>query len=159
MSLSDLGEPFPGCLCLPCMRVAAGRKQEMIVSRVLLNSTEEMLSGKQEQRITDPTTGGQKGTKLERYDLIPVGPLAEVARIYGKGAQKYADRNWEKSYKYSLSYAALQRHVNAFWAGEDKDAETGCSHLAAAVFHCFALMQFQETNPEQDDRPKKGNKP
>lgn len=25
MSLSDLGEPFPGCLCLPCKRVTAGR--------------------------------------------------------------------------------------------------------------------------------------
>jgi hypothetical protein len=31
------------------------------------------------------------GDKL-RYDLIPVGPLAEVAKVYTIGAKKYADR-------------------------------------------------------------------
>lgn len=37
-------------------------------------------------------SGGEKGRKPERYDLIPVEPLAEVARLYGAGAEKYTRR-------------------------------------------------------------------
>lgn len=112
----------------------------------------------EEVRITS-STGGQKGSKPERYDLIPVGPLAHVARVYGKGAEKYDDRNWERGYDWSLSYAAMQRHMNAFWGGEWLDPETGVPHLACAVFHAFALMEFFETHPEFDTRPKKSTPP
>lgn len=111
----------------------------------------------EETRVTDPNTGGQKGDKLERYDLIPVGPLAEVARHYGVGARKYEDRNWEKGYRWSLSYAALQRHANAFWSGESIDPENGQMHLAAVAFHAFALMEWETTHPELDDRPNTTN--
>jgi hypothetical protein len=107
-----------------------------------------------EVTYVDPTTGGRKGTKPERYDLLPVHPLALVARHYGIGAGKYGDRNWEKGYPWSLSYAALQRHLNAFWSGEDFDQETQSPHLAAVVFHALALLEYSRTHPEMDDRQK-----
>ncbi len=113
-----------------------------------------MSSGTEERRVTDPDTGASKGQKLERFDLIPVLPLTEEARVYGRGAEKYDERNWERGYAWSLSYAALQRHVNAFWRGEDIDPETGLHHLAHAKFHCNALMEFGRTHPEKDDRVK-----
>lgn len=106
-----------------------------------------------EVRVTDPNTGGQKGQKEARFDLLPVAPLTEVAELYGAGARKYADRNWEKSYAWSLSFAAMQRHAWKFWGGEDMDPETKKHHLASVVFHCCALMEFGRTHPEQDDRP------
>lgn len=98
-------------------------------------------------------TGGEKGTKPARYDLIPTGPLNLVARLYGRGAAKYAERNWERGYEWSKSYAAMQRHLNQFWSGEWFDEEMVLPHLAAAVFHAFALLEFFETHPELDDRP------
>jgi hypothetical protein len=49
-----------------------------------------------ESVVTDPTTGGQKGKKPEEYALIPVGALAEIARVYGFGARKYEPNNWRK---------------------------------------------------------------
>jgi hypothetical protein len=107
----------------------------------------------EEKRIIDPDTNAAKGQKLQRYDLIPVNPLAEVARHYGVGASKYKERNWEKGYAWSLSYAALQRHANAFWGGESYDEESNTHHLAAVVFHALALMEYEETNMEKDDRP------
>lgn len=106
-----------------------------------------------EVRTVDNETGGEKGTKLARFDLIPPGPLWEVAQHYGRGAKKYDDRNWEKGYNWSLSYAAMQRHANAFWHGEDIDPETGSHHMAAVVFHAFALMEFRDTHQDGDDRP------
>jgi hypothetical protein len=111
----------------------------------------------EETRITNEKTGGEKGSKLERFDLIPIGPLTALARHYGIGAAKYADNNWRKGYDWHLSYAALQRHANAFWAGEDLDVDVDgqgndSPHLAAVIFHAMALLEYGQTHPELDNR-------
>ena len=106
-----------------------------------------------EVRITSPT-GGQKGRKLARFDLIPQGALWKVAELYGKGAEKYDDWNWRKGYAWSLSIGALMRHLSLFLQGEDYDKETGCHHLTAVVFHAMTLLTFEEERPEFDDRFK-----
>lgn len=108
-----------------------------------------------EVRYTDPLTGGQKGEKLARFDLLPPDILKELAEHYGKGARKYADRNMEKGYPWSKSYAACQRHLNAFWSREDTDAETGSLHLVAAAWHCFTMAWFFRHLAGTDDRPGK----
>lgn len=108
----------------------------------------------EEKRITNKLTGGQKGMKQARFGLIPSKPLWEVARVYGYGAEKYANRNWEKGYDWGLSYDAMMRHLNQFWQGEYLDDESELPHLAHAVFHCLALMQYSEHFPEFDDRSK-----
>jgi len=99
------------------------------------------------------STGAEKGTKLARFDLIPVEPLRLLAEHYGRGAQKYADRNWEKGYEWSKSFAALNRHLWAFWSGEDIDPETGSPHLTAVMWHAAAMLEYSRTHPEFDDRP------
>ena len=101
---------------------------------------------------TTSSTGGEKGMKPERYDLIPVEALASVARLYGEGTKKYSEHNWRKGYEWSKSYAALNRHLAEFWKGVDIDPETGQPHLAAVVFHAFTLLTFMEEQPEFDDR-------
>ena len=106
---------------------------------------------------TVSSTGGEKGTKPERYDLIPVEALASVARLYGQGAKKYAEHNWRKGYEWSKSYAALQRHANEFWKGVDLDPETGEPHLAAVIFHALTMITFMDEHPDFDDRYAKLN--
>ena len=109
-----------------------------------------------ERRTTYDASGGEKGVKLSRFDLIPVAPLEEVAKVYGKGAEKYAERNWEKGYEWSKSYASLHRHASAFWDGESLDEETAQHHLASVVFHALALMEFEFRGSGSDDRPVSG---
>ena len=103
------------------------------------------------------STGASKGDKLARFDMIPTGPLTQLAEHYGKGAIKYPAvdgvDNWRLGYEWSLSYAALQRHVTQFWGGEDFDRETGSHHLVAAMWHCMALLEWSAAHPEFDDRP------
>lgn len=106
-----------------------------------------------ETRVTNATTGASKGSKDARFDLIPVLALTELAKLYGFGVKKYAARNWEAGYNLSLSYAALQRHANAWWGGEDTDEETSLSHMAAVAWHAFTLFTLLQTHPEMDDRP------
>lgn len=106
-----------------------------------------------EVRIKNETTGGEKGRKNARFDLLPWAELAEVAEHYSKGAEKYADHNWRKGYDWSLSFSAMQRHLGQFWDGEEIDEETGSHHLAAAAFHALALLHFKDNHRELDDRP------
>lgn len=107
-----------------------------------------------EVRVVDPVTGGEKGSKIQRYSLLPWAELDEVAAHYGRGAAKYSDRNWERGYRWSLSMDSLMRHLTAWWGGESTDPETGSSHLSAVVFHTLALRYFEKNHPAGDDRPK-----
>ena len=108
-------------------------------------------TAKQEIRITDAKTGGQKGSKLARFALIPAEFLWALAEHYGLGARKYDDRNWERGYKWSLSVDALLRHLNQWLMGEDNDEETGSNHLIAVAWHACALFIFQRRNLGTND--------
>jgi len=108
-----------------------------------------------EVRLIDPVTGAQKGSKLARYDLIPADALEALAEVYGAGAQKYSNRNWEAGYSWGWSFAACMRHLWAFWRGHDRDAESGMYHLAHAAWHCLAMLTFVIRNIGTDDRSYK----
>jgi hypothetical protein len=110
-----------------------------------------------ETRIVD-ASGGAKGSKLARFDMIPPDVLWELAEHYGKGEAKYpsdpetGQPNWQLGYSWRLSVAALQRHLFAWLAGEDTDPETGSSHLIAVIWHCIALRWFQLHDKGKDYR-------
>lgn len=104
-----------------------------------------------ETRITDPDTGGEKGQKLARFDLIPPEFEYALAEHFGRGARKYADRNWEKGYAWGLTLAAMRRHLNDWQQGEDMDSETGSHHLIAVAWHAAVLYTFQQRGLGRDD--------
>jgi hypothetical protein len=133
---------------------------------------------------TTSATGGQKGTKLARFDLIPQGPLWELAEHFGMGALKYANHQWRQGYEWSKSIAAKARHDSEFAAGRDYDVcsndpdgcsyltadgeeyhpvrpdtcynHTGSHHMAASAWHAFVLLEFKDRFPAFDDRYKPG---
>jgi len=102
--------------------------------------------------VSDLPSGGVKGVKSARFDLLPFDALWQIALVYGMGATKYAARNWESGYDWSQSFGALQRHLALFWSGEEVDEESGLSHLAHAGWHCLALLAFQARELGNDDR-------
>lgn len=109
-----------------------------------------------EVRTVNPSTGGEKGQKAARFDLLPWDVIWLDALHYGRGAEKYESRNWEKGYNVSLSLAAAFRHLVLFALGEDVDAETGVPHPVNVRFHMAAVVRFMEKYPELDDRSKVG---
>lgn len=106
-----------------------------------------------EVRVVNPKTGGAKGRKPQRLDLVPWEPINRISEVYAFGASKYDDHNWRKGYEWSLSFAALMRHMGAFWEGEDVDPESGLPHVAHAGFHVLTLLAFMEEHGNLDDRP------
>ena len=94
-----------------------------------------------------------------RYDLIPVKPLEDIAKVLTYGAKKYGDRNWEQGIAWNRVYGAIQRHLNAFWAGEDIDPESKLPHLAHAGCEIMFLLEFMRTHAELDNRVIKSKPP
>lgn len=88
------------------------------------------------------------------YDLLPPELLEQVAQVLAVGAGKYAPRNWERGMRWGRPFAALMRHMWAWWRGEDRDAETGLSHLAHAACCIAFLLAFEQRRIGEDDRPK-----
>ena len=88
-----------------------------------------------------------------RYDLIPPSTLHALATVLTFGAKKYAPRNWEKGISWGRVFAALMRHLWAWWGGELYDPETGFSHLWHAQCCLSFLIEFETTHANLDDRP------
>ena len=107
------------------------------------------------EEVSTPLTEGQKfdSDKL-RYELLPPELLEEVARVLTFGAHKYSARNWELGMAWSRPFGALMRHMWAWWRGEEKDPETGYSHLAHAACCIAFLVAYEARNTGTDDRPK-----
>lgn len=88
-----------------------------------------------------------------RMEYIPPEFLEATATILTFGAKKYSPRNWESGMEWGRVYGALLRHLNAWWGGQDKDPETGESHLwHAACCLCF-LITYEMRGIGKDDRP------
>ena len=100
----------------------------------------------------------KEGVKFDgdkpRYDLIPPEVLEALATVLSYGASKYDSRNWEKGMSWGRVYSALMRHMWAWWKGEDKDPETGYSHLHHAITNLTFLIAYEQRKVGQDDRSK-----
>lgn len=103
-----------------------------------------------------PTQGVKFDAGKLRYELLPPELLEETARVLTFGAAKYADRNWELGMAWSRPFGALMRHIWAWWGGEDKDPETGYSHLAHVCCCVAFLVAYERRDIGVDDRPKGG---
>lgn len=108
----------------------------------------------------NPDTELRQGVKHDegklRYGLLSFFALKELTKVVTFGAQKYADRNWELGINYDRVYEAALRHLTAWWMREDKDQETGLSHLAHAMCCIMFLLHYSVFSCYRkfDNRPK-----
>ena len=87
-----------------------------------------------------------------RFDLVPFAALGEITDVLTYGASKYTANNWCRGTGWGRYFSALCRHIFAWWGGEDKDPETGYSHLAHAGCCLLFLMEYQRNGWGTDDR-------
>jgi hypothetical protein len=105
-----------------------------------------------EKCITDPITGGRKGSKLAQFGSLDPDALLKVAEVAGFGATKYERLNYMKGFAWSLAYDALMRHMHEFWAGREIDEESGLPHTAHAAWQALCLLSFSLHGLGTDDR-------
>lgn len=87
-----------------------------------------------------------------RPELLPVGPMLAIAEVLTFGAKKYADHNWRKGFKWTRLIGAAMRHLFAYARGENKDPETGLSHLAHLGCCVVFLLEHEQRGLGEDDR-------
>lgn len=80
----------------------------------------------------------------------------DCARAFDYGRRKYADWNWAKGMNWSVPLACAVRHLRAVLAGEERDKESGETHLGHVFCNIAMLLTFNETYIEGDDLPTPG---
>lgn len=110
---------------------------------------------KMEGQVEKSTGKKHDGGKPSMALLSPAA-LIEVAKVLDFGAKKYDAWNWKGGFKWGRLASAVLRHIFAWLSGEDKDPETGLSHLAHAMCGLMFLVDFEVNKIGEDDRYKNG---
>jgi Domain of unknown function (DUF5664) len=115
---------------------------------------EEMIALVTPLPVNQPT-GVKHDQDKPDMSLLSNTALVKIAQVMTFGKKKYSAHNWRGGFIWSRPLAAAVRHLYAYIGGEDKDPETGLSHLAHACCCLFFILEFEETHKELDDRYKK----
>jgi len=105
-------------------------------------------------RLPSHDSGTKNDDGKPALGLLPFAPLEEVAKVLGYGAVKYGKYNFKGGFEYTRLIGAALRHLFAFARGQDKDPETGLSHVAHAVCNLLFLLDQQIASTGTDDRFK-----
>lgn len=79
------------------------------------------------------------------WSLLPWDTLEEIIKVLQFGAGKYSPWNWAEGdgFKYTRLFNSSMRHFIAwFWRREDKDPETGLSHMAHLGCNVLFLLHY-----------------
>jgi len=94
------------------------------------------------------------GVRKAGTHLIPRKVIFELGLALLEGARKYGAHNYRiAGVRASVYYDALDRHVSAWWEGEDIDPDSGLSHLTKAMACLVVLRDSMTIGNWTDDRP------
>lgn len=116
------------------------------------------VNGRPVDRVGDVTSdargsGARYNAGKTRFDLLPLTALKPAADVFAYGANKYAAWNWAKGMPWSVPYACMMRHLEAWYRGEELDPESGLPHLGHVMCNLVMLTHYAEFYREGDDRP------
>lgn len=88
--------------------------------------------------------GRKDDTGKNRLDLIEPEFIESVGKVLTFGASKYELNNWQNVEDgKDRYYAAALRHLMAYRKGEEKDPESGLSHLEHVACNIMFLLHFE----------------
>lgn len=100
------------------------------------------------------STGVKHDQEKPDMALLSSIALVKIAEVMTFGKKKYSAHNWRGGFSWSRVLSAAFRHLVAYIGGQDKDPETGLSHLAHLGCCIMFLLEFEETHKDKDDRYK-----
>lgn len=113
-------------------------------------------------KATNPKDANPKDTNPKdaiAIDKLPMHLVSPIIKAYQAiahylGNVKYGAWNYRVAgVRNSIYKSALERHVDAWWEGEDYDPTDGTPHLANAQACLNILIEGQYTPSTVDDRP------
>lgn len=117
---------------------------------VLVESAKQWLKDNPEH---DTKLMEKEGAKYDSgkpdWSLLPLDEIEQVVDVLTFGAVKYDRDNWKKvDNKRDRYFAAMMRHIKAWFTGETHDQESGKHHLAHAICCALFLMWNDNVNKE-----------
>jgi Domain of unknown function (DUF5664) len=89
--------------------------------------------------------GRKDDANKPRWSLLPWEPLRSVVEVLTQGAVRYGDNNWQVVPNSRDRYfSACQRHLTAWWSGEQDDSGDKLPHLAHAICCLLFLLWFDQ---------------
>lgn len=89
--------------------------------------------------------------------LVPPSAKHYLAMALADGAKKYGPYNWrDAAISISVYKAAMERHMDAFWDGEELAPDSGVHHVAHAMACCALILDAMSVGKLHDDRPTAG---
>lgn len=122
------------------------------------------LTPEQEKSIKEQLAQGQAAranADKPRWGLLALEVFEPVVRVLMFGASKYAAWNFTRGdgLSWTDTGESMQRHLNAWLAGEDTDKESGLSHLGHIgcnlMFLLYYKMYAHKGYAKRDDRNKR----
>lgn len=99
------------------------------------------------------------GVSKAPLSVLPFRVLWGVAQAFLEGALKYGRHNYRTAgVRASVYFDAVQRHMGAWWEGEDIDPDSGLSHIDKAIASLMVLRDGMYQGNWNDDRPPKDRK-
>lgn len=115
-----------------------------------------MLEGK----YPDGNPKTQLGVMRTPLNLVPPSAKHFLAEALADGAKKYGPYNWRgEKVSSSIYYAGAQRHMDAWWDGEDLSYDAKVHHLAHAMANLAIILDAMTVGALNDDRPIAGASP
>jgi hypothetical protein len=104
----------------------------------------------------------ERGQQADRFNegkrqwaLVDFRSLEPMVEVLEFGAKKYSPDNWKKGLPVRSIIESLLRHTFAFLRGQDKDPESGLSHIGHMMCNLMFLSYVMMNKKEKfDDRSK-----
>jgi hypothetical protein len=94
--------------------------------------------------------------KVPTHFVPPIAQL-HLATAMADGARKYGPFNWREEPVSATTYkSAMDRHLAAWFDGEDIAKDSGCHHLAHVMACCALILDSEALGILNDDGPPEG---
>ena len=114
----------------------AQTKLEQVSITDLAKNVKEVHEEGQSKRFNE---GKPKLSYILKYTHV----LEAFSRVMELGAYKYGDDNWKLGGKPDGEYIdSMTRHLTAWLKGEKYDPDSGCNHLAHAIWNLCTLLEL-----------------
>jgi len=81
-------------------------------------------------------------TGKRKWSLVHFKSLEPMVEVLEFGATKYAPDNWKKGLDKKEILESMMRHMAALMDGEDKDSESGISHMGHIMRNAMFYNYF-----------------
>lgn len=117
-------------------------------------NSQDKINGPDNTKLSNPKDA--VGTAKSPASVIPRGVVQELGLAMLEGARKYGRHNYRNAgVRASVYFDAANRHLDAWWEGEDIDPDSGLSHIIKCIASLTVLRDSMMHANWTDDRPPK----